>query len=367
MGVDVTDLVPPEAKRIEDVTTGYLLEQAVPLSQSRLWELQRAFYVRQGIRAWGSGDVPHQITCNPLIAAAYAEVIVAFLRDCDAAGRLDRAQRFHVLELGSGSGRFAFGLLRRLRRLLDASSLRHLPVTLVLSDFDEAKLEQLAADPRLAADVADGWLDFATVDAAAPGPVRTWRRQQVLEGGPLAVVANYVFDSLPADAYAIKAGVAHEARLSVYADAPDVDFDDPGALDRLRFGWEEAPEPAGSTGSAEMDSVLDRYADVLDSTMVVLPTAAVACLDRLATGLCRAARRPRAPAGVHGRAAHPRQLGAPHRRLLPGGHLGRRPLPHVAAASGRRPPRRGRREGTGVRQRADRRPLPAGAGGRRLR
>lgn len=280
---DPTLAAPAPAKRIEDVTAGYVLEQGVRLSESRLWELQRAFYVRQGIRAWGAGTVPHQITCNPVIAAAYAEVIVAFLRDCDAAGRLDRNQRFHVLELGSGSGRFAYGLLRRLRRLLAASSLRDLPVTVVVSDFDPAKLEQLAAHPRLAADLADGWLDLATVDAAAPGPVRTWRSGQVLEGGPLAVVANYVFDSLPADAFSIRAGVASEARLSVYADEPDVDFDDPDALDRLRFGWEVAPEPVDTTGDPEMDSVLARYGDVLDSTTVVLPTAAMACLDQLAT------------------------------------------------------------------------------------
>jgi tetratricopeptide (TPR) repeat protein len=278
----VSDAAEPPAKRIEDVTGGYVLEQSVPLSRSRLWAMQRAFYVHQGIKAWGSGSVPHQITCNPVIASAYAEVIVAFLRDCDAAGRLDHATRVHVLELGSGSGRFAYLLLRHLRRLLGASpSLRDVPVTVVVSDFDAAKLEQLAAHPRLQADLEDGWLDIATVDAAAPGEVRTWRSGTVLRDGPLVVIANYVFDSLPAEAYAIQAGTAHLARLSVYADEPDVDLDDPGSLERLRFAWDADPEPAGPTGDDELDSLLARYADVLDTTWILLPTAALRCLDRL--------------------------------------------------------------------------------------
>jgi hypothetical protein len=281
VGLDVT-----EAKQIADLTAGNIIEHSVALSASRLWELQRGFYVREGLSAWGEGHVPHQITSNPVIAHAYAEVIVGFLRDCDAAGRLDHSRRVHILELGSGSGRFAHALLRRLREVLEATSLRDLPVTLVLSDFDATKLEQLAAHPRFQADLADGWLDLATVDASAPGEVRTWRSGAVLADAPLVLIANYVFDSLPADAYAIRQGAVHDVRLSVLADAPDVDFDTPGAIERLRFAWDVVGEAAPTT--PDIDSVLARYAEVLDQTVVVMPTAAIACVD----GLAAAARAP---------------------------------------------------------------------------
>jgi hypothetical protein len=268
-----------EAKRIEDVSAGHVLEHAVPLSQSRLWHMHRSFYEREGMRAWGDGHVPHQITTNPTIATAYADVIVSFLRDCDAAGRLDHSQRVHVLELGSGSGRFAHALVRRLRELLGATALRDLPVTVVLSDFDVAKLEQLAANPRLQAHLEDGWLDLATVDVAAPAEVRTWRSAAVLADAPLVVVANYLFDSVPADAYAIRNGRAHDVRVSLLADAPDLDLDAPGSMERLRFSWEVAEGAAPTT--PEIDAVLARYAEVLDDTVVVLPTTALACLDSL--------------------------------------------------------------------------------------
>jgi len=270
------------AKRIADITSGHVLEQGVRLSGSRLWDFERAYYERQGLRAWGDGEVPHAITSNPMIAAAYAEVIVAFLRDCDAAGRLDPSRRVHVLELGSGSGRLGYALLRHLRPRLAATSQRDQPVTVVLSDFDGAKLEQLAAHPRFAGDLADGWLDFAVVDAAAPGEVRTWRRDEAVAGAPLVVVANYVFDSLPADVYAMSNGVVHEVGLTMLADAPTLDRDDPNAMSRLRLSWQADEGPAPPTGRPAVDAVLARYAEVLDTTMVMIPTAAFGCLEHLA-------------------------------------------------------------------------------------
>ena len=268
------------AKRIADITAEHVLEKDVRLSQSRLWDFERAYYERQGLRAWGAGEVPHAITSNPMVAAGYAEVIVAFLRDCDAAGRLDRTRRVHVLELGSGSGRLGYALLRHLRPLLAATPLRDLPVTVVLSDFDGAKLEELAAAPRFARDLAEGWLDFATVDAAAAGEVRTWRGE-VLADAPLVVVANYVFDSLPADVYAVAQGAIHDVDLTILADAPALDRHQPNALSHLRLEWKAADEPAPPTGSPAVDAVLGRYAEELDATMVTIPTTALACLERL--------------------------------------------------------------------------------------
>lgn len=270
------------AKRIADIKGGHVLEQGVPLSRSRLWDFERAYYERKGLKAWGEGDVPSAITSNPIIASGYAEVIVAFLRDCEAAGHLDRSRTVHVLELGSGSGRLAYGLVRRLRQLLAATTLRDQPVTVVLSDFEEAKLTQLAKHPRFQQHVADGWIDFAIVDAAAPGEVHTWESGQRIAGAPLVVVANYVFDSVPSDVYAIRGGVVHDVGLTLTADAPELDRADPKALSRLRFSWDPIDPPATPTGHAGLDQVLARYGELLDTTMVMLPTAALTCVEALA-------------------------------------------------------------------------------------
>lgn len=75
------------------------------LSASPLWPLQRRFFERAGPAAWADDTVPHYVTNNAGLAAAYAEVLLGWLRD---AGPLDGGQPLTVVEIGAGSGRFAF-------------------------------------------------------------------------------------------------------------------------------------------------------------------------------------------------------------------------------------------------------------------
>ena len=62
------------------------MDAPAPLSQSRVWELQRAFYEDKASEAFA--EIPHQIVDNPFVAAAFARVVVGYLRDA-ARGGLD--------------------------------------------------------------------------------------------------------------------------------------------------------------------------------------------------------------------------------------------------------------------------------------
>src|SRR2546423_9384940 len=104
-------------------TVGVPLEPPRRLSRSALWQMQRNFFARQGVEAWRQGIVPHYITSNPFIANAYAKVVFGFLRDCRSAINqhqaadfpvIDPEQPVYLIELGSGSGRFAFHFLKKL-------------------------------------------------------------------------------------------------------------------------------------------------------------------------------------------------------------------------------------------------------------
>jgi SAM-dependent MidA family methyltransferase len=86
-----------------------------------LWQLQRQYFEEQGIIAWQSGDVPHYITCNPVIAKAYAEMVFGFLKDRSRLAP-DNKEKIYLLELGAGSGRLAFHLLKILTKLCDDAS-----------------------------------------------------------------------------------------------------------------------------------------------------------------------------------------------------------------------------------------------------
>lgn len=61
--------------------------------------------------------MPHFITCNAFIGRSYAQVLSGFLRDCVRGGggmKLDPTEPLYIIELGTGSGKFSFFMLKAL-------------------------------------------------------------------------------------------------------------------------------------------------------------------------------------------------------------------------------------------------------------
>ena len=73
------------------------LEEPTALSESVLWPLQREYYQREGIKAWSHGVVPEMITTNAVMGAAYARMVVSFLRDWRAASDGPPAGPVHIV------------------------------------------------------------------------------------------------------------------------------------------------------------------------------------------------------------------------------------------------------------------------------
>lgn len=265
-------------KTLSSVSGVTTVESRQRLSRSRLYDLQRTFYEREGTRAWGSGTVPHYITCNPMIAASYAEVVLGFLRDARAAGQLRPDTRVHVVEIGSGSGRFGYLFLRRLRQLLRASSLDDIDITLLLTDFNDGKFDEWRQHPSLAPLIAEGSVDLVVIDAANAGNDGTLTDDLRARIGdaPAVLIANYVLDSVPQDAFAIRHGTIDELLVTTELPGADVELDTPEQLADLAITWQpQTDTPLPYYGDAELDRIIDDYAATLDNTAVLLPTAAI--------------------------------------------------------------------------------------------
>ena len=61
--------------------------------------------------------MPHFITCNAFIGRSYAHVLNGFLRDCMGGKNgmgLDPTEPLYIIELGTGSGKFSFFMLKAL-------------------------------------------------------------------------------------------------------------------------------------------------------------------------------------------------------------------------------------------------------------
>ncbi|APR88326.1 TPR domain protein [Minicystis rosea] len=272
-----------------------VLERDVQLSQSLLWELQRAFFEREGPRAFSGGAVPHYITSNPFIAGAYATVVQGFLRDCrrsagageETAPRLfDPREPVYIVELGAGSGRFAHHFLKRLFASLRGSILEGVRFIYVLTDLAERSIEALRAHPRLQPFVARGQLDFAHFDAMREGgSIDLLHAGHALSAetvkNPLVVIANYFFDGIPQDAFRVEDGELHETLITLVSPDLPPDRTAPDLLSRVELAYSHRPIGTEVYHEPDLDRILAAYAASLPDTNVLFPCAALRCLRGL--------------------------------------------------------------------------------------
>ena len=269
----------------EEPTATHVVETARRLSESGLWALQHRFYDGAGVGAWASGTVPWFITSNAAIARAYARILDAFLRDVadGAFGPFDTRRPVHFVELGAGHGRFGFLLVERLRALQARGEIP--PFRYVMTDFAEANIRSWLDHPRLQPHFAAGVLDVARFDASSDTQLELRVSKTVLapgqDNGPVAIIANYILDSLLHDVFSVRRGVLYESRPAIYSTRADEDLDDPGCLKRLELVYEHSLAEAEPYGDAELDGILGRYAAMLDDTAITFPAGPIRAIRRL--------------------------------------------------------------------------------------
>lgn len=261
----------------------FVIESRRRLSESIIWRLQREFYLRAGPEAWRPKGVPSFVTNNAFIARAYARMAVALMRDLARGGAFDGAQPLDVLELGGGTGRFAYLFLRALERERAAlPSLAALPVRYVLTDLVESNLEKARGHERLLPFVERGQLDFARFDLERDeeltllGSGQRIGRDSLVN--PALVIANYAFDTIPHDVFRVRGGLLQEALATTVSTRREESLDDPALLERLALRWEA--EPLSGTDVYEdplVNQVLAGYMR-LDDTSVLIPTGALRCM-----------------------------------------------------------------------------------------
>lgn len=181
------------------------------VSRSLLWDLLRDYYQQHGVAAWDE-KVPYFVTNSQVIGDLYAEVAMGLIQDRPL------QEPLCILELGAGTGRFAYNMVRSLLRKLEYfPHLRGKRVLYVLSDFVESTVrfwEQHRGMEEIAAHV-----DFALWSEQGPLQLRKAGTPLELGGAPLMVVANYFLDSLPYDEFRVQAGQLEEVLVEVHPKA----------------------------------------------------------------------------------------------------------------------------------------------------
>lgn len=265
-----------------------VIEADVPLSRSILWTWMKQYYTDGGVAVWTGGDIPFHITNTPLLAAEWADTILTLMRDFQRQGMLDPAHPIEVYELGPGTGRHAFFLLRELERIEEESRVLHrdgFKFTLQLAELGSKGLQAIAEHPQMKPYLASGRLRLSLFDIGTdqhpilwPNPTESTQTSP----NPVFVVANYVLDSLPYDVVRYQAGsralgLATVAVEGLKDDQDPRELSELGEMIQLKFSY---PRETASFPNQDWNAVLERYS-VLRDTHVPLPTGAMTFLERL--------------------------------------------------------------------------------------
>jgi tetratricopeptide (TPR) repeat protein len=259
--------------------TPAILETDVPVSQSLIWRLQRDYYVHRGLEPWAEDLVPSYITNNPFIAEMHARIVTAFIEDCQrhtARPPLSPDNPLHLLELGAGTGKFCFLFLRKLSALLRERNITPAIIRYTMTDCSEHLLSRWRANPYLAEFVQSGTLNFALLCAGDQSSSHLLRNASGKAAGPLAVIANYVFDSLPQDAFVIDHGQISEALLTTSSSSKDA-----AQLNTLQLSFKNVPLSSPRYPQPAWNAILERYRSGLAAATLFFPAAALTLLQQL--------------------------------------------------------------------------------------
>lgn len=266
------------------------LETDVPLSQSLIWRLQREYYQQRGLKAWTEDLVPSYITNNPFIAEIYAQIVAGFIADCMNLPQKDSRplspeHPLRILELGAGTGKFSYLFLRKLTTLLQDKRMPPQIVRYSMADCSDSLLAEWRTNRYLAEFVTAGILEFQLHRAEeedASGAASTKIPESARQAtASLVVIANYVFDSLPQDAFIIANGQISEALVTTHTSSAASTGPEAPKLSDLQLSFRNVPVPPERYPDKSWNEILEHYRSRLPAATVLFPSAALRTLQQL--------------------------------------------------------------------------------------
>jgi len=255
-----------------------VIEQHKRFSQSALWRLQREYFDKEGINAWVN-QVPFYITSNPFIANSYARVVFAFMRDWIKQHPDAINHPFYIMELGTGSGRFSYYFVKTLSNLLQSMNLSNIKFCYVMSDFTKHNMQYWEAHSALKPFVESGLIDFAMYDMEAERPItlvkQNIRLSPELLINPLTVFANYIFDTISHDSFAVHEGKLYELLLTLSTDEKNMEHNRPVDMEKISVDYSVNEIKNAYYGDPDLDPILESYKKSLTETSFLIPIGSI--------------------------------------------------------------------------------------------
>ncbi len=252
-----------------------VIEQHKRFSESALWRLQREYFDQEGINAWVN-QVPFYITSNPFIANCYAQLVLSFIRDWTKKHPDSKNHPFYIMELGTGSGRFSYYFVKTLTELLNKLDMADIQFCYVMSDFTKHNIKYWEDHPTLKPFIEKGVIDFALYDMETERPLTLIKKNLRLTPevlvNPLTVFANYIFDTVSHDSFAVHEGKLYELLLSLSTDEHNMKDNRPADMEKIAVDYSVKEIKSSYYGDPNLDSILDIYKTSLKESSFLFPT-----------------------------------------------------------------------------------------------
>lgn len=258
-----------------------LLEKEKRLSESILWQLQYNAYTQFGPKAWSQKGVPFYVTSNPYTANSYAQVVYGYLKDTP----LNFDEPLYLLDLGAGTGRFAYLFLKEFSQLIKNSPFQELSFRYVMTDIAVENFSFWLNHPLLKGYVEQGILDYCFYHHAQSQEtlhLEVAKKNISIRSNPLVLIANYFFDTIPQDLFRLKNGYLEEGYISLYTSKKYADNQDPEIINDLN--WEYTFVPVDHIDSLYKDTpsyreLLLLYQQNVQNATFLFPIGALQTLD----------------------------------------------------------------------------------------
>ncbi|MGD9591888.1 MAG: tetratricopeptide repeat protein [Candidatus Berkiella sp.] len=267
-----------------------LVQTPVRLSTSKIWQIQRNYFSSMGINAWKS-EVPFYISSNAFIGQRYAALVVNYIKDWLNLHPEHASNVFHILEVGSGTGKFSFYFLKSLKKLLVQNKLNHIKFCYIISDIIENNINFCLENSSFKEYIERGEIDFSNYDVENDVDfhlkLKDCQYSQLDVKTPLIVIANYTFDCIKHDEFEYQDGKFYEVKLGIQSRYKNFDVDKSMHLDDLRFHFERVDVSASIENyyeNKDYNKILLDYPKFFTKkkvTRIMMPLCAFEFLDNL--------------------------------------------------------------------------------------
>ncbi|MDN3646999.1 phytanoyl-CoA dioxygenase family protein [Pontixanthobacter aestiaquae] len=242
-----------------------------PVKDSLAWTLLHRFYEDQGPDAWKQKIVPQGSTANCYTADTYAGIVAAFFRDLIDEGNSEPPI---VIELGGGSGRFAWQFLNRLFNYHFIDGEECPEFTYLLTDAAQRNIENWSQKERFQPLIESGVLEFAELWVEPDPVIKTTegdKKPGDLKERPVIIIANYLFDSIPSNLVRIRDHKIEQVSMSLTSSNPNFLNEPITSFATVTEQFESHPLEGPPTGHPVLDEILQSYTVHEEDFHVVVP------------------------------------------------------------------------------------------------